>query len=320
MIKRTFGKTDMQISVIGLGAWAIGGWMWGGQDEGDSIAAIHAALDSEVNWIDTAAIYGGGYSEEVVAKALRDIPADKRPLIFTKFGLGTDTDAMRRSAAYQEVLDECDASLQRLGIDCIDYYQQHWPVEQPVEEAARACDELMKAGKIRYVGVSNFNVEQMQAWQATGLPLHGLQTPLNVLKQASTEEIIPYCCEQELGCIAYSPLYRGMLFGKWQKDRSFPEGDSRNDKADFQGERLNLHIAAVDQIATVAADFDMDCAQLCIGIILCNPGLTGCIVGARNAAQGACLGELGLPAKTKAIEAVEKIVEALNQQLDALSE
>ncbi len=317
MLKRQFGSTELNISVIGIGAWAIGGWMWADQDDADSIAAIHAAVDAGVNWVDTAPIYGGGHSEKMVAKALQELPEDKRPMIFTKFGLGTDNDAMRRSASYEEVIAECDDSLKRLQVDCIDLYQQHWPVEQNVEEAARACDELLKAGKIRYIGVSNFDVDQMKAWQATGVPLHSLQTPLSLLRPQSSESIIPYCFEENIGCIAYSPLYRGMLFGKWTADRTFPEGDGRAKHKDYTGERFKLHVAAVDKIAAVAEEADMDCAQLAIGILLCNPGLTGCIVGARNAGQGAYLGELGMPAKSKSIEAVEAIMAELFEQLAA---
>ncbi len=319
MLKRQFGQTDLHISVCGLGAWAMGGWMWGAQDDSDSVAAIHAALDAGVNWIDTAPIYGAGHSEMVVGKALKELDAAGRPLIFTKFGLGTDNDAMRRSATREEILAECDDSLKRLGIERIDLYQQHWPVEQPIGEIAAACSALIDAGKIRYVGVSNYNVAQMQEWQQTGLPLHSLQTPLSLMKPESTEEIIPFCFEQELGCLAYSPLYRGMLFAKWAADQVFPAGDGRATHKDFSGPRFPIMLQAVDKIAAVAADNELDCAQLCIGVLLCNPGLTACIVGARNAGQGAYIGELGMPAQNKAIKAVEGILWDMRKALDELA-
>ena len=172
MQRRKLGSSGFDVSTIGLGTWAIGGHMWGGQDDALSIDAIHAAIDHGVNWIDTAPIYGSGHSEDVVGRAVKQLPPSKRPLIFTKFGLGVNSDAPNRSASAADVNAECDGSLRRLGVDHIDLYQLHWPTPQPIGETAAACAALLQAGKIRAVGVSNFSVPQLEEWRVTGVPLH----------------------------------------------------------------------------------------------------------------------------------------------------
>src|SRR4051794_34913251 len=166
MQRRTTGGGLFEISTIGLGSWAIGGHMWGGQDDRASIEAIHAAVDHGVNWVDTAPIYGSGHSEEVVGRAIKALAASRRPYVFTKFGLGVDVDAPLKSASAREVVEECEGSLRRLGVDRIDLYQLHWPAPQPIAETAEACGTLLKAGKIRAIGVSNFSVAQLEEWIA----------------------------------------------------------------------------------------------------------------------------------------------------------
>ena len=173
MQRRVLGSSGFEISTIGLGTWAIGGHLWGGQDDALSVGAIHAAIDHGINWIDTAPIYGSGHSEEVVGRAVRELPVSRRPLLFTKFGLGIDSASPNRSASAAEVQAECDASLRRLGTDHIDLYQLHWPAPQPIAETAAACAALMKAGKIRAIGVSNCSVAQLEEWRA---PRVGLQS------------------------------------------------------------------------------------------------------------------------------------------------
>jgi aryl-alcohol dehydrogenase-like predicted oxidoreductase len=185
VIKRRLGKTDYEITTIGLGTWAIGGRQWGPQDDETSIGAIHAALDHGVNWVDTAPIYGSGHSEEVVGRALKALPASRRPLVFTKFGLGVNVDAPERSAGEKQVLAECDGSLRRLGVERIDLYQLHWPAPEPIAETAGACAKLLQAGKIRAIGVSNFSVAQLEEWEATGVPLHSDQPPFSILRPAA---------------------------------------------------------------------------------------------------------------------------------------
>src|SRR5688572_28741808 len=204
MQRRELGTSGLDISTIGLGTWAIGGWMWGGQDDTASEKAIHAAVDHGVNWIDTAPIYGGGHSETIVGRALKALPASQRPLIFTKFGLGADTSVNTRAAGRADVFTECEASLRRLGAGHIDLFQLHWPAPQPIAETARACDYLLKAGKIRAIGVSNISVEQLDEWLASGVPLHSLQAPYSIIRPAVKSSVIPWCAAHDTGVIAYS--------------------------------------------------------------------------------------------------------------------
>lgn len=319
MIRRPFGQTDLAISAIGFGAWAIGGWLWGEQNDRDSITAIHAALDVGVSWVDTAPIYGSGRSERVVGEALRQLPTGRRPLVFSKFGLGDDSAKRALSATRAEVLAECETSLHRLGVERIDLYQLHWPVTQPMAEVAGACDELLRAGKIGAVGVCNFSIEQLTAWKATGLPLHALQTPYSILRPAAADNVLPWCEAQGPGAIAYSPLFRGMLFGTWGPDKTFAAGDSRGEHKDYRGPRFLRHLQAIEELRAVAAGDDLSVAQLAIGALMCTPGLTGCVVGARNAAQGAALGDLGMPLSAKQLKAVEAIMTRLMEDLAAIA-
>jgi aryl-alcohol dehydrogenase-like predicted oxidoreductase len=191
MQRRMLGRSELEISRIGLGTWAVGGHMWGGQDDAESIEAIHAALDHGINWIDTAPIYGSGHSEEIVGRAVKQVTGSRRPFLFTKFGLGQDSDSPNRSGATGDVHAECDASLRRLGVDHIDLYQLHWPAPQPIAETASACAALLKAGKIRAIGVSNFSVAQLEEWQATGVPLHSDQPPYSILRPAVKHDVMP---------------------------------------------------------------------------------------------------------------------------------
>ncbi|MCC7044753.1 MAG: aldo/keto reductase [Acidobacteria bacterium] len=318
MRRRQLGRTGFEISTIGLGTWAIGGFMWGGQDDAASVEAIHAAVDHGVNWIDTAPIYGSGHSEEVVGRALRELPASRRPLVFTKFGLGQDSENVVRSAARGEVLDECEASLRRLGVDQIDLYQLHWPVDQPIAETAGACAELLEAGKIRAIGVSNFSVAQLEEWVATGVPLHSLQSPYSVLRPAVSKDQLPWCATHHVGAIAYSPLLRGMLFGTWGRDKTFPADDTRSAHKDYSGARFQRHLDALDEIKTLAASYALSCPQLCVGVLLQTPGLTGCIVGARSARQGALIANLGVEVTKEQADKVWEIVGRLQKDLETL--
>ena len=293
--------------------------MWGGQDDAASLEAIHAAVDHGVNWIDTAPIYGSGHSEEVVGRAIRGLPEARRPLIFTKFGLGDDSQAApARSATRADVLRECDASLQRLGVDAIDLYQLHWPAPQPIPETAAACAELLKAGKIRAIGVSNYSVAQLEEWRATGVPLHSVQSPYSILRPAIAADVLPYAATTNLGVIAYSPLFRGMLFGTWKKGKTFGEGDTRGAHKDYQGARFERHLDAIAAIREVAADDALSTAQLCVGVLLRTPGLTGCIVGARSARQGAMIASLGVAVTDDQVAAVERITASLRDDLAKL--
>jgi diketogulonate reductase-like aldo/keto reductase len=219
----------------------------------------------------------------------------RRPLIFTKFGLGDDSQApASRSATRADVLRECDASLRRLGVDAIDLYQLHWPAPQPIAETAAACAELLKAGKIRAIGVSNYSVAQLEEWRATGVPLHSVQSPYSILRPAIAADVLPYAAKTSLGVIAYSPLFRGMLFGTWKKGKTFGDGDTRGAHKDYQGARFERHLDAIAAVREIATDGALSTAQLCVGVLLRTPGLTGCIVGARSARQGAMIANLGV--------------------------
>jgi aryl-alcohol dehydrogenase-like predicted oxidoreductase len=294
MQRRRLGKSGFEITTIGLGAWAIGGHMWGGQDDRQSIEAIHAAIDHGINWVDTAPIYGSGHSEQVVGRALKQLPSGARPLVFTKFGLGDKSDVSHRSASTSAVTAECEASLQRLGVDHVDLYQLHWPAPEPIAETAAACAALLKAGKIRAIGVSNFSVAQLEEWQATGVPLHSDQPPFSILRPAAKQDVLPWCAEHQVGAISYSPLFRGMLFGTWAKDKTFPPDDARGAHKDYLGARFQRHLQAVEEIRTLAASGGLSVPQLCVGVLLQTPGLTGVIVGARNARQGGVISSLGV--------------------------
>ena len=320
MQQRALGSSGFEISTIGIGTWATGGWMWGGQDDDASVQAIHAAVDHGVNWIDTAPIYGSGHSEAVVGRALRELPAARRPLVFTKFGLGADSENPVKSATRPQVLAECDASLQRLGVDAIDLYQLHWPVEQPIPETAAACSELLMAGKIRAIGVSNYSVAQLEEWRATGVPLHSVQSPYSLLRPAIARDVLPYAAKTNLGVIAYSPLFRGMLFGTWKKGKTFGEGDTRGAHKDYQGARFQRHLDAIAELRELAADSSLSVPQLAVGMLLRTPGLTGCIVGARSAQQGALIASLGVAVTDDQAAAVERIMAALIRDLAALDQ
>ena len=318
MQRRTLGKSGYDISTIGLGTWAVGGHMWGGQEETQSVEAIHAAVDHGINWIDTAPIYGSGFSEEVVGRAVKQLPASKRPMIFTKFGLGINSDAPTRSASAADVASECDASLRRLGADHIDLYQLHWPAPQPIAETASACAALLKAGKIRAIGVSNFSVAQLEEWATTGVPLHSDQPPYSILRPAAKHDVLPWCATHEVGAISYSPLFRGLLFGTWSRDKTFPASDGRSTHKDYSGARFQRHLQAIEEIRALAAASGLSVPQLCVGVLLQTPGLTGVIVGARSARQGGVISSLAVGISADQSAAVWAIAERLAKDLETL--
>jgi aryl-alcohol dehydrogenase-like predicted oxidoreductase len=254
----------------------------------------------------------------VVGQALRSLPSSRRPLVFTKFGLGQDSQNVRRSATRQDVVTECEASLRRLGLEQIDLYQLHWPTDDPVAETATACAELLQAGKIRAIGVSNFSVAQMEAWRATGVPLHSLQSPYSILRPAVGSDQLPWCAAHGVGVVAYSPLFRGLLFGTWSRDKGFGPDDARSTHKDYQGARFQRHLDAVDEIMAIASASGLSCAQLCVGTILLTPGLTGVIVGARNARQASVATSLAVMVSDAQARAVWNVMTRLRGDLEAL--
>jgi len=300
MIHRKVGGSDVEISAITFGAWAIGGWLWGGTDDDEAIGAIHKAIELGITSIDTAAIYGFGHSEVVVGRALAGVKRDEVQVL-TKFGLRWDTDAgercfettgaegkaraVRRCATKESVDYECEQSLRRLRTDYIDLYQCHWRDHTtPVDETMEALAKLIDDGKIRAAGVSNFGVEEIDAARRAG-PLASNQPPYSMLRRDIEKEMVPYCIEHGVGLIAYSTLERGLLTGKVTMDRTFGKGDHRAGHPFFQPENRRRILAFLDRIRPVADAHDATLAQLAVNWTIHRPGITAALVGARNARQ-----------------------------------
>ena len=224
----------------------------------------------------------------------------------------------KQSASAAEVQAECDGSLRRLGVERIDLYQLHWPAPQPIAETAAACAALLKAGKIRAIGVSNFSVAQLDEWQATGVPLHSVQPPFSILRPAVKEDVLPWCAAHGVGAISYSPLFRGLLFGSWSRDKSFPPDDARSTHKDYAGARFQRHLQAVDEIRAVATAGGLSVPQLCVGVLLRTPGLTAVIAGARNAQQGGVIAGLGVSVTDQQANEVWAIVGRLGKELETM--
>ena len=319
MIRRMLGGTDFKISIVGFGAFAAGGWLWGDQDDDASLAAMRAALDTGVNWIDTAPIYGDGRADRLVGRLLKELPAGSRkPYIFGKFGHHVIDGVRVTRASKAQVVADCERVLRDLGVEAIDLFQQHWPAPEPVAETAAACADLLKAGKIRAIGVCNHDVAQLEAWRATGVPLHSVQNRYSIMVPQAADAVLPWCEEHNVGFLAHSTLHRGMLFGKWRPGHVFPPGDHRGERPEFTGQRLERALAAVEELRVVADADEIDVAQLALGALVVTPGLSACIVGARTAEQGAYLGELGLPATAEQMATIEDICGRMLKDLAAM--
>jgi aryl-alcohol dehydrogenase-like predicted oxidoreductase len=289
MKTKCLGNSDLSITPVGFGAWAVGGsgWEfgWGEQDDKASVAAIHRGLELGVNWIDTAAVYGMGHSEEVVASALRTWPAP-RPYVFTKCGLRWDEQGyVHRDLTAASVRRECEDSLRRLRVDAIDLYQVHWPTDA-LEEGWSAMAQLQKEGKVRWIGVSNFNVEELRRAQAIA-PITSLQPPYSLVRREVEQEILPYCQSNGLGVIVYSPMVSGLLTGAMTRERaaSLPDSDWRSRDVEFKDPRLSKNLALVERLREVGERVQRPPGQVAIAWVLRNPAVIGAIVGARNAKQ-----------------------------------
>ena len=315
MQTRKLGWTDLDLSIIGLGAWAMGGsdWQfgWGPQDDEISIATIHKALELGINWIDTAPAYGLGHSEEVIGKAIHGM--QEKPFLATKCTRVWGEDRILFGSLKREsILREAEESLQRLGVECIDLYQIHWPnPEEDLEEGWRALETLIQDGKIRYAGVSNFSVEQMQSMGAIH-PIASLQPPYSMLRREIEQEILPFCEEEQIGVIPYSTMGRGLLTGKvtaeWAAE--LPEDDHRHASPDFHPPRLarNMRIAA--GLVEIARESGHTAAQLAVAWTLRRPEVTAPIVGARKPSQIESTAPAGdWVLSTEEITAVEKLLE-----------
>lgn len=290
MQTKQLGNSELHITPIGFGAWAIGGsgWAfgWGTQDDQESIAAINCALDLGVNWIDTAAIYGLGHSEEVVAKALKG--RSNRPYIFTKCSMIWDEKGkIGGSIKADSVRREVEASLRRLDIETIDLYQIHWPnPDSEIEEGWTTLAKLKDEGKVRYIGVSNFNVEQLKRAQKIA-PVTSLQPPYSLVKPDVEKEILPFCLENNIGVIVYSPMQSGLLTGKMTPERvaNLPDDDWRKNSSEFQEPRLSRNLKLVEVLQQIGQQHDRSPGEMAIAWTLNNPAVTAAIVGGRNPKQ-----------------------------------
>ena len=292
MKTRKLGSSDLDITLIGFGAWAIGGgdWQfgWGSQEDSDSIAAIHRALELGINWIDTAAVYGLGHSEEVVAKALAQW-SGPRPYVFTKCGMVWNK---ARQVAYslksRSIRQECENSLRRLGSDVIDLYQIHWPADDlpETEEGWSELAKLQQEGKIRWIGVSNFSLEELRRAQAIA-PITSLQPPYSLIRREIETDILPWCKEQNVGVIVYSPMASGLLSGAMTRKRAaaLPPNDWRSRNPEFQEPKLSKNLELAERLDAVGKRHGRNAGEVAIAWTLQHPAVTGAIVGARNAKQ-----------------------------------
>ena len=287
---KNLGNSDMELSSIGLGAWAIGGgdyqFGWGVQEDQDSIDAIHKAVDLGLNWVDTAAIYGLGHSEEVVGKALKTLTGPK-PYVFTKCSMRwNEKREIFHNVTAAGVRYECEQSLGRLGVETIDLYQIHWPnPEEQIEEGWGEMQRLKEEGKIRFAGVSNFSVEQMQRVQAIA-PVTSLQPPYSLLNRRIEKEILPYCEEQGIGVINYSPMVSGLLTGKMTRERlAGMKDDWRQKSANFTEPKLTKNLALADLLREIGKRHSVETGVVAIAWTLRQPAVTAAIVGGRTPEQ-----------------------------------
>jgi aryl-alcohol dehydrogenase-like predicted oxidoreductase len=293
MQTRQLGNSDLHITPVGYGAWAIGGsgWQfaWGPQDDNDSIAAIHRSLELGVNWIDTAAVYGLGHSEEIVARALKAW-SGPRPYTVTKCGrLWDEGGNVRGGLAANSIRREVEDSLRRLAVDVIDLYQIHWPPnpDSPeLEEGWTTLAELKRQGKVRWIGVSNFDVKQLRRAQAIA-PVTSLQPPYSLIHREVEQDILPYCLREGIGVIVYSPMASGLLTGAMTRERAakLPKDDWRRGNPNFNEPKLSQNLALVERLGEIGKRHGRSPGEVAIAWTLRNPAVTGAIVGARNARQ-----------------------------------
>jgi len=297
---RKIGDSDLMLSVITFGAWAAGGWMWGGTERGEAIDAIKAAYDAGVTSIDTAPIYGQGLSEEIVGEAVKSMPRDKVQIL-TKFGMRWDLNkgklAMHskdnngkpidiyKYAGKESIIKECEDSLKRLGTDYIDLYQIHWPdITTPIQESMEAVARLIEQGKIRYAGVCNYNAEEMEE-AAKYIKLVSNQVPYSMVKRETEAETVPYCRRNNKSILAYSPMERGLLTGKMKPGYQFADDDHRASIYLYKGENLQKVSDFLDKIKPIAEDKKATLSQLVLKWTVSQPGITIALAGARNSKQ-----------------------------------
>jgi aryl-alcohol dehydrogenase-like predicted oxidoreductase len=288
METRQLGNSDLHLTAIGFGAWAIGGgdwaFSWGPQDDNDSIGAIQRAIELGINWIDTAAVYGLGHSEEVVGKAIKGVSS--KPYIFTKCSMVWD-DKREITNSLKQIRREVEDSLRRLQVEAIDLYQIHWPKpDEDLEEGWGVMADLQREGKVRWIGVSNFSVAQMERAIKIA-PITSNQPPYSMLNRAAEAEILPFCERQGIGVINYAPMHSGLLTGAMTKERvaNFPKDDFRRNAKNYQEPLLSRNLAVADFLKTVGARHKVSAGVVAIAWTLYNSAITAAIVGGRNAKQ-----------------------------------
>jgi aryl-alcohol dehydrogenase-like predicted oxidoreductase len=292
MQKKRLGNSDLELTPMGVGAWAMGGggWAfgWGPQDDDQSIEAIHAALDHGVNWIDTAAVYGLGHSEEVVARALEG--RQDKPYVFTKCArTWNEKREIQKVLKRDSVRQECENSLRRLKVDAIDLYQMHWPEpDEDVEEGWETLARLKEEGKVRWIGVSNFNVSQLERCRQIA-PVTSLQPPYSAISPEAEDALLPYCLEHNIGAIVYSPMKSGLLTGTMTRERvaNMPQDDFRRRAPAFQEPQLTRNLALAELMKTIGALHGRTAGEVAIAWVLRHPAVTAAIVGMRSAEQTA---------------------------------
>jgi aryl-alcohol dehydrogenase-like predicted oxidoreductase len=290
MQTKRLGNSDLELTPVGVGAWAMGGsgwaFAWGPQDDDQSIEAIHAALDHGVNWIDTAAVYGLGHSEEVVARALES--RQNKPYVFTKCARNwNEKREIQKVLKRDSVRQECENSLRRLKVDTIDLYQIHWPEpDEDVEEGWETLARLKEEGKVRWIGVSNFNVAQLERCRRIA-PVTSLQPPYSAISPEVEESLLPYCLEHNIGAIVYSPMKSGLLTGKMTKERvaNLPQDDFRRRAPAFQEPQLTRNLALAELMTSIGARHGRSAGEVAIAWTLRHPAVTAAIVGMRSAEQ-----------------------------------
>jgi aryl-alcohol dehydrogenase-like predicted oxidoreductase len=290
MTTKQLGNSDMKLTPIGVGAWAMGGgdwaFAWGPQDDNDSIAAIHSALDKGVNWIDTAAVYGLGHSEEVVGRALKG--RSNPPYVFTKCErIWNEQRQIQKSLKADSIRREVENSLRRLQVERIDLYQIHWPEpDEQIEEGWTTLAQLKAEGKVRYIGLSNFNVDQMKRAQAIA-PITSLQPPYSMISPEIEESILPYCAQNKIGVIVYSPMKSGLLSGGMTKERvaAFPEDDFRKRAPAFQEPHLSRNLQLAELLREIGKRYGRTAGEVAIAWALRRPEVTAAIVGMRSPKQ-----------------------------------
>ncbi len=324
---RKMGDSDLELSVITFGAWAAGGWMWGGTERKDAVEAIKVSYDLGVTSIDTAPIYGQGKSEEIVGEAIKDLPRDKVQIL-TKYGMrwdlakgdfafksrnteGHDID-IYKYAGKESIVKECENSLKRLNIDYIDLYQIHWPdITTPISETMEAVAQLLKQGKIRHAAVCNYDAEQVKEANQY-VKIVSNQVPYSMLKRDIEKGVVPYCIENNISILAYSPLERGVLTGKMKPGHPFAEGDHRAKLYFFTDENISRTNRFLDHLKPLAKEKNATLAQVVIRWTIEQPGITVALVGARNAEQAM------QNAKAIEIKLSKNEIDFINQHLSGL--